>query len=172
MRRVLVFALALFAAATAHGDTLIASLSSDRVSITSNFNGTELAVFGAIRPEAGQAAEGRRRDIVITVRGPRGAVTVFEKEHAGPFWLNLAQRRFVAVPAFLAVLTNRPLAEIASAPIREREHLGVDTQVPARSDGATDVGETAFRTALARLRTRQGLFTENATAVRFLAPDL
>lgn len=173
MRAGLALLLAL-AAAPCAAETLVTSLSTDRIAITSNFNGATMVVFGVIDREANAPARPGGYDVVVTVRGPRGAVTVREKKRLGPLWLNLDSRQYIAIPAFLSVATNRPLDEVASQDMRREFRLGVDTQVSVQGDRkkTLDPDEPAFRAALIRIRKAQGLFTERSDGVKFLTPTV
>ena len=173
MRRALAVCFALIVA-PAQAETLVASLSTERIAITSNFNGATLVVFGAIERDAGAPPRTAGYDVVTTVRGPRGAVTVREKKRWGPFWFNMESRKYIATPAFLAVAANRPLDQIATQDARRDFLLGVDTLVSAQGDRtkAIDADEPAFRAALIRIRRAQGLFTEKSDGVRFLTPTI
>ena len=109
-------------AAQAQTGTLITSLSRDLVLIQSNFTGETIALFGTYSaPPATNAGY----DVVVTVRGPRGAVTVRRKQQWGPFWFNLDSRRYIAIPSFIAVLSNRDIAAIASAEVRADLRIGI-----------------------------------------------
>lgn len=169
---ILLGALAIPAAARA--ETLRIALSHEEISIDSNFTGARIAVFGAILRDRAAVARAGDYDIVVTVRGPRGLVTVREKEQVGPFWLNLDQRRYIAIPSFIAVLSNRPLPEIASVDMRRRLRLGMDALVPPQGARGRifDIDEPDFRRALIRLRMREGLFYENPHGVRLLPDNL
>lgn len=155
-------------------ETLVAALSSERVSINSNFTGAELAIFGEINRDAGTVARASGYDIVVTVRGPKGAVVVREKRRFGPFWLNLDQRKYIAIPAFIEVLSNRPVKDISTPALLARWHVGMDNLVPPQGDATQEnfVREPEFRAALIRLRRDQGLFSEQPKAVRFFGPNL
>ena len=158
----------------ARAETMVATLSTERIAITSNFTGAELAVFGAIERDGTTISRAGSYDVVITVRGPRGLVVVREKKHWGLFWLNLNQRKYIAVPSFISVLSNRPLDAIASAGTRAKLHLGVDNLVVPQADKAreADPEEPEFRSALTRLRRDQKLFGENGKSVTFLGNNL
>lgn len=161
-------------AAGARAETIVMSLSSDLVPIGSNFAGAELAVFGAIERDGATVARAQDYDLVVTVRGPRGQVVVREKSRWGPLWLNLDQRRYIAIPAFISILSNRPLDKIAPKAMREKLRLGVDALVPpqVRRGEAADPDEPEFRAALARLRRAEGLFVESPGGVTLLTPTL
>ncbi len=156
--------------ASAQAENLIISLSADMVEIRSNFTGAQIALFGAIQPDQGATAR-RRYDVVATTRGPRGSVTIWQKQKFGPFWLNLDQRKMIAIPSFASVLSSRPVADISPEKERANLRVGLDQIVPEQTSGR-DANLPAFREGLVRLRSRQGLFEENASAFRFLSPNL
>jgi uncharacterized protein (TIGR02186 family) len=157
----------------AAAETLITSLSSHRVLINSNYTGTSIAVFGAIERDAQTVSRASSYDVVVTVRGPRQFITVREKERLGPVWLNQEQQKFPETPAYLSVLSSRPLSEITSTVLRQRQKVGLDAIVNA-PDFTADRGPTddPFREALLRLKAREGLYLENERGVTFLTPSI
>ena len=166
----------LFAALATNGvgaraEQLIATLSHDRVFITSNFTGAELALFGSIERDAASVAVAGDYDLIVTVQGPRGVVTVREKRALGPLWLNLDQRKYIATPSFIATLSNQPLKLIASPDQLQKLLIGIDPLVPgqAASDKPDD---PEFRDALIRLRRKEGLYRDDAKGVTMLKADL
>ncbi len=65
--------LALAAALTArpaHAEKLIVSVSNHRVTVTPNYSGEELVLFGSVEKDAGTPAN-RSYNLVVTVSGPR-----------------------------------------------------------------------------------------------------
>ncbi len=159
------------AAQVAQAQSLVATLSTDRVPILSNFTGARIAVFGVIEP--GAAARPRNGwDVVVSVRGPRGAVTVRKKESLGPMWLNLDARSYIAIPSFISVLSNRPLEQIAQAEVREDLRVGVDPLIPPQTALRAGANDPRFREALQRIRARQGLFSQNSEQVRFISASV
>ena len=158
-------------AAGARAETLIATLSHDRVFITSNFTGSDVVLFGSIERDAASVAVAGDYDLIVSVHGPRGLVTVREKRALGPLWLNLDQRKYIATPAFIAILSNQPLRQIASPEQLGKLLIGTDRLVP--SQAASDKPDDPdFRDALIRLRRKEGLFREDAKAVTMLKADL
>ena len=155
-------------------ESLVVALSSERIAIASNFTGADLALFGSIERDAATISRSGSYDVVITVRGPRGSVVVREKQAWGPLWLNQDQRKYIAIPAFIAVLSNRSLELIASPELREKLHIGVATLVPPQGEKgrAFDAEEPDFRAALIRLRRSQKLFGDNDKAVSFFGNNL
>jgi uncharacterized protein (TIGR02186 family) len=144
---------------------LVTTLSPTKILIQSNFAGQALTVFGAIEDSDRSA----NYDAVVTIKGPRGAVTVRRKQRWGPFWFNLDNRKYIGIPAYIAVLSNRDVREIASAAVREDLHIGINALIPQQvaRRGAND---PEFRAALQRLRREQELFQEDPEGVTFVSP--
>jgi uncharacterized protein (TIGR02186 family) len=155
----------------AQAETLVTSLSRENVLIQSNFAGERLSLFGVIDRGGDTRALPGTYDAVVTVRGPRGAVTVRRKDRFGPLWLNLDERRYIAIPAFLEILSNRSLPLIADASLRDEYRLGLDAQVPQQI-AVRGANDPRFRDALQRLRKEQDLFRESASGVKFIAPNV
>lgn len=162
------------ACARARAESLVVSLSAERIAITSNFTGADLALFGVIERDARTIARNTDYDIVVSVRGPRGSVIVREKGAYGPLWLNLDNRRYIAIPAFIATVSNRSLDLIADPSMRGKLNLGIDALVPpqGRRTEIFDPDEPQFRQALMRLRKQEGLFVEDPSGVAMLAPNM
>jgi uncharacterized protein (TIGR02186 family) len=174
VRALLALLVLLAGLAPAAAETLITSLSSHRVLITSNYTGTSIAVFGAIERDAQTVARATGYEVVVTVRGPRQHLVVRERERLGPVWINQEQQKFPTAPAYLAVLSSGPVAEITSPQLRSRQKIGIRAIVDApdltnRRDGGAD---EPFRDALYRLKAREGLYLQNERGVTFLTPTI
>jgi uncharacterized protein (TIGR02186 family) len=178
MRRSLItFALIITAFGTepAGAERLVVSLSNHRVAVTSNFIGEELVLFGTIEPEPAGSALRPPYDLVVTVSGPRQTLRTRRKQRMIGIWVNADSREFVRVPAYLAVLSNRPVNTIASQDTLRRLQIGLENfLLPQRigPDLADTVHDEPFRRAFVRLQTQQGLYRESATAVTFLTPTV
>jgi uncharacterized protein (TIGR02186 family) len=165
----------LFAARPAMAERLVASLSMHRVLITSNFTGTELVLFGTVERDAASIPRRGDYDIVVTATGPRQNLVTRRKERVLGLWVNTGSRTFVEVPAYLATLATKPLAEIAGAETLRRLQLGPGyVLLPQRigPDLADVVPEDPYRTAFLRLKSSHGLYYESPKAVTFLTPTL
>jgi uncharacterized protein (TIGR02186 family) len=153
-------------------EQLVAALTNHRVLITSNYTGVELVLFGTVEPDA--TAPNGPYDIVATVTGPRETLRTRRKERVLGIWVNTQGRTFVDPPAYLAVLSNRPLDSIANADVRRRLQLGIaDTPLPELIHN--DIGEVPndpFRAALVNLMRERGLYSEQPIGVTFLTPTL
>ena len=173
MRGAAALVLALAAAAPARSESLVASLSTSRVQITSNYTGASIVVFGAIEKDAQTIARAGSYDIVVTVRGPRAALVVREKEPMGPIWLNRERQPFPDVPLYIAVLSSRRVEEITTDALRNRLKVGLEAIVNAPdftySRGGAD---RPFRAALLRLQKQERLYIESGRGVTFLTSSL
>src|SRR5207237_9275994 len=110
-------------------------------------------------------------DLVVTVTGPRQTLRTRRKERMLGIWVNADAREFIRVPSYLAVLSNRPVSNIANQDALRRLLLGLDNfLLPQRigPDLADTVRDEPFRRAFVRLQTQAGLYRESGTAGTFL----
>ena len=160
---------------TARAERLVVSLSNHRVAVTSNFTGEELVLFGTIEPQPAGSPLRPPYDLVVTVSGPRLTLRARRKERMLGIWVNADSREFVGVPSYLAVLSNRPVNNIANQDTLRRLQIGLDNfLLPQRIgvDLADTVRDEPFRRAFVRLQTQQKLYRESPTAVTFLTPTV
>ena len=64
---------AVLAATPVSAERLIVSVSNHRVTVTPNYSGEELVLFGSVEKDADTPATRNNYDLVVTVAGPRGA---------------------------------------------------------------------------------------------------
>jgi len=176
-RLVALVLLALLAAgpAPAVAERLILSLSSHRVLISSNFTGDDLTLFGAIEQDAASVGRGGGYALAVVVVGPPQSTVTWRKERRLGLWVNAASRTFVDAPSYLAMLANRPFADIAGADALQANRLGlmpfIATQEMRGSRGIP-ARDQLFRDAFVRLKTGQLLYLERDNAITFIAPSL
>ena len=179
MRRLfalLVVPLALLAAREpAAAERLTASLSNHRVQVSSSFTGEVLVLFGSIEPMPNDPPRRGGYDLIATVTGPRQNLVTFRKDRVLGIWVNVDSRTFDNAPAYLAVLANRPLENIASPETLRRLQLGL-ANVTLYQRGAVTIADSApddpFRLAFLKLRQKQQLYREATNGVTFLTPRL
>jgi len=159
----------------AAAERLITSVSSYRVYITSNFTGAELMLFGSIERDAATVARRGGYDIVITVRGPHQTIVTRRKRRVLGIWVNTESRTFVDVPSYVAVRSNRPIADIADPELLRRHQIGLDYMLLPQQIGG-DVADVRrddpFRMAFIRLQRQRGHYRERDNAVTFLTPTV
>jgi uncharacterized protein (TIGR02186 family) len=161
--------------APAQAERLIVSVSNHRVTVTPNYSGEELVLFGSVEKDASTPAGRTSYDLVVTVSGPRADMVTRRKERKFGIWINSDYRQFLKVPGYLALFANRPFDAIASPELARRQQLGLDNVLLTQRVGpdyADVVPNDAFRRAFIRLQTQRGLYREDTTAVTFLTPTL
>jgi uncharacterized protein (TIGR02186 family) len=159
----------------AAAERLVVSLSHHRIAITSNFVGDELVLFGTVEPDPGKTARRPAYDLVVTVVGPRQTLRTRRKQRVLGIWVNVDSREFVRVPSYLAILSNRPVAQIAPQDTLRRLQVGLDNFLLPQHIGpdiADTVRDEPFRQAFVRLQSQHALYSEIATAVTFLTPTV
>ncbi|TCK31245.1 uncharacterized protein (TIGR02186 family) [Ancylobacter aquaticus] len=176
MRRLaapLMLLLLVLAGGDARSAEMVLSLSKARVTITSNFTGDTIVLFGVIDP--GEAARPAPQDVIVTVRGPSESFTTWRKERFLGIWVNVDSRSFLAAPSYLAVLASRAPELIASPETLRREQAGLDNNRLLQrigSDYADVVPQDPFRQAFLRVKQAQGLYFERPAGVEFIAPNV
>lgn len=168
-------AIALATPGAAHAEKLIVSVSNHRVTVTPNYSGEELVLFGSVERDSKSLPERTDYDIVVTVSGPRADMVTRRKERKVGIWINVDSREFIQVPAYLGIFANRSIENIAPLDVLRRQQLGLNnTLLPQRigADIANVIASDPFRTAFVRLRSEHGLYREQSSAVTFLTPTL
>ncbi|WP_375411797.1 TIGR02186 family protein [uncultured Bradyrhizobium sp.] len=163
------------AADVAHAERLIVSVSNHRVTVTPNYSGEELVLFGSVEKDDRAPANRGNYDLVVTVSGPRADMVTRRKERRFGIWMNNDYRQFLKVPTYLALFSNRPFDAIAPPEVQRRQQLGLNNVLLTQRVGpdyADVVPDDAFRSAFVRLRSQHGLYREASSAVTFLTPTL
>lgn len=154
---------------------LVVSLSEHRVQITSNFSGVDLVLFGTIEGVPAVTANRIGYDLVVTVIGPRQTYRARRKQRVVGIWVNAESRQFIDVPSYLAVLSNRPIKQIAKPDVLRRLQIGLD-DFPLTQRIGPDFADTVpsdpFREAFVRLKRDQGIYQQSPTAVTLLTPTV
>lgn len=159
----------------ARAEKLIVSVSNARITVTPNYAGGELVLFGSIERDNAARVPSEGYDLVVTVIGPRADMVTRRKERRVGIWINADSREFLMVPSYLAVFANRPIDAIAPIDVRRRQQLGISHVLLTQrigTDYADVVADDQFRTAFVRLRTERGLYRQDESAVKFLTPTL
>ncbi len=143
-------------------ETVVAGLSRAAIEINTNFNGSEILIFGAVG-RVSPPPEGAPLHVIITVEGPDQPVTVRRKERRFGIWMNIDAVEVDAAPTFYAVATTGPLNEV----LTQTEDLRLQISVPRaiRAVGV-NVGDTDnFTDALIRIRGDSDLYQMNEGSV-------
>ena len=154
----------------AEGEGIVAGLSQNRVSITADFEGSEILIYGAVR-RSSPAPEGPLH-VIITVEGPSTPITVRKKDRTAGIWINRESVRIDSAPSFYAIATTGRLKEILS----ETENLRHQITIPRaiRSVGISGQSQNAsdFVDALIRVRMADNSYRLNERSVQFTQATL
>jgi uncharacterized protein (TIGR02186 family) len=137
-------------------ETIVSGLSQNRVSITADFDGSEILVYGAVK-RATTAPEGAL-EVIITVEGPSTPLTVRRKGRVAGIWVNNASVAVDSAPSFYAVATTGPLTHILSATENLRHGISIDRLIRAVGITAEADASETFIEALVRVRTDDGRY--------------
>jgi uncharacterized protein (TIGR02186 family) len=148
-------------------------ISTDEISITSDFRGADLTIFGAIDGfDANLLAQGKY-NIIVALEGPKDNATVRKKERVFGIWVNTNSMTFELVPESYSLSSTRDIGTIA--PPRDIANMGIGIDhirlVPLGfvGDGST-IGE--FRNAFRRIRETSGVFQRDPGGVQFISSSL
>lgn len=156
MMRWLALCLGLVAAPVAAQERIVSGLSQNRVSITADFDGSEILVYGAVKRDS-PAPEGAM-EVIITVEGPATPLTVRRKDRVWGLWINNAAVAVDSAPSFYAVATTGPLTHILSATENLRHGITIDQVIRAVGITAEADGSEAFIEAMMRVRSDEGRY--------------
>ena len=139
-------------------ESVVSMLSQNRISITANFDGSEVFVFGAVKREA-PVPDDSEMEVIITLTGPLEPVLVRRKKKILGVWVNADTVEVDAAPSFYAVAANKPLNEIVSNVEDIFKDISVNQLI--RSVGAPQHIEDSpeFTKALIRIRESKGLYS-------------
>jgi uncharacterized protein (TIGR02186 family) len=155
-------------AARAEGEAVKVDMSAHEIAIKSDFTGAEIVVFGAVDASKQPAAASGYYDVIMVIRGPMQEVVTRKKERIAGIWVNGASEQF-EVASFYAVLSTRPLDEIASTQTLRR--YGIEFN-PKAQNASGPPAPDEFEEALVRLKSQQALHIEKPFAVAFLGRSL
>ena len=158
-------------------ETVEADVSTRSVSITSNYTGTEILIFGTVEHSRQPSAEAGTYDVVAVVEGMSLPAVVRRKSRVAGLWINTRSVRFSSFPSFYGIATTRPLEEIAEPETLGTHQIGFEyvRMVPSGSirwAPATPEEAEEYRAAAIRLKKRDGLFVQSDYGVTFRGRSL
>lgn len=166
-----VIAMLLCLAAPAHAEEVIAGLSQNRISITTNFDGSEILIFGAVKREAA-IPQDATLGIVIAVEGPSTPVTVRRKDRRFGIWINVEAAEIDSAPSFYAISTTGALSDVLLDIEDLRHRISVRRAIRAVGIASTVEQPNDFTSALIRIRESEGLFQTNIGTVNLVEDTL
>ena len=162
--RVLALLLGMLAAFPLWAEEIVLGLSSDQVSINTNFDGSEILVFGAVKRDI-PAPTGDPLQVILTVSGPTEPIVVRRKERRLGIWVNVDAVEVDRAPSFYSISTSAPLSQTLSETEDQRHKISIPRAI--RSVGAPmNISDSeSFTEALIRIKTRAGQYQLNEGTV-------
>lgn len=154
-------ALLIVFALPAKAEEVVAGLSQSRISISTDFDGSEILIFGAVKRDTPPGSGPLQ--VLITVEGPSEPLTVRKKDKRFGIWINTNQVEVVGAPSFYAVATTAPMDETISANEDLDHSISIARAIKLSQNRFP--GDTAFKEALIRIRENAGLYQTNVGAV-------
>ena len=155
------FLIFLFLAVPAAAEEVVAGLSQSRISITTDFDGSEILIFGAVKRQD-QIPNGPL-GVIVTIEGPSKPVAVRRKDKRYGIWINTDARQFAAAPSFYSVSTSGPWDEVIENTQDLRHGISIDRAI--ETEGDAQIGTLDFTRALIRIREGKDLFQTNIGTV-------
>ncbi|MEC7962327.1 MAG: TIGR02186 family protein [Pseudomonadota bacterium] len=137
-------------------EEIVLGLSQDKVAITAQFDGSDILIFGAVKREV--AIPDNDLDVIIAIEGPTGPMVVRRKEKKFGIWINGAALEVDKAPAFYAVASSAPLADILRRIENERYLITVDKAIQSVSATVQFGNTQAFTEALMRIQANNGSY--------------
>ncbi|MDA7946786.1 MAG: TIGR02186 family protein [Hyphomicrobiaceae bacterium] len=152
-------------------------ISSRNIAIESNFTGERIVIFGTIENSQHSEFEKALYDVVVAIRGPKDTVVIRKKSRIAGIWINADSYTFANVPGYYAVLSTRPLGEVANRTVLNAYGLGFDSLIlrplgPNAPATAANGSINIFRSAVVRIRQKDGLFSYKPEGVVFVGRNL
>ncbi len=144
-------------------EEVVLGLSRDQISISTDFDGSEILIFGAIKRETPINAEPLQ--VIVTVAGPSVPVDVRRKSRVAGIWVNTLSVEVDRAPSFYAIATSAAWSESISHVEDLRHRVSIPQAI--RSVGAPmEIADSqSFTEALIRIRERNDLYQLNEASV-------
>lgn len=175
---ILVFLIAVLTAVRAGAQEIIPEsiqigLSTDRITITSDFSGADLTIFGAVDAADPQVSRQGGYDVIVVLEGPAEPVVVWKRTRILGVWVNSHSETFVNIPVSYSVSTTRVFQDITSTISYRQLSLGAQNiylEPKQRREKPETIAE--FTAALRDRKLATGLYRERIGGVQFLSSTL
>ncbi len=135
-----------------NSDALVSDIEDKVVEITSNFNGSELFIFGS-RAMNKNIAEGIKSGIIIEVIATAKTRKIRKKERRFGIWINDDEKVLEGVPDFYYINSSDNIEELLSEDEITNNDIGIMNHLAKNNDVNSD-----FIKALIRIKKRKNLY--------------
>jgi len=137
----------------ARDERVVAGLNQNRVSITANFDGSEIVIFGAVQRETPPPDTGPL-EVIVAIAGPSEPLTVRRKARQYGIWVNTDSAVVEEAPSLYAIATSNPFDHVISD--EEDREYRISIPHAIRTTGPDDADE--YTEALIRIRSDAGFY--------------
>ena len=152
-------------------EEIVAQFNQTRVSITTNFEGSQIVVYGAIKRDS-PAPTNKKNHVIITLEGPSSPIVVRRKDRVMGIWANNAELGFERAPSFYAIMSTAPLAKVIDEATDRLYHITIPRAIRASTRNRDAEQTTEFTDALIRVRTSEGNYVQSEYGLRLLQDTL
>ena len=154
-------------------ENITIGLSSDTVQVATNFNGTDLTIFGSINNVKADALATGGYDVIVVLEGPPKPITIREKKRILGMWVNADAFSFRDVPRSYVLASTRNLRDISPDETYRQLSLGMEQRFfEPLIENPSPARLVYFSTALRAQKIASGLYRESVGDVRFLSQSL
>ena len=154
-------------------ENITIGLSSDTVQIATNFNGTDLTIFGSVNNVKADSLATGGYDVVVVLEGPPKPITIREKKRILGMWVNADAFSFRDVPRSYVLASTRNLRDVSPEATFRQLSLGVEQRFfEPVIENPSPARFAYFSTALRTQKIASGLYSEGVGDVRFLSQSL
>ncbi|NHF71920.1 TIGR02186 family protein [Paracoccus xiamenensis] len=152
-------------------EQVVAGMSSDAVSITTSFDGSEILLYGAVKRET-PIPSSSLLQVIATVEGPSRSVTIRRKERRFGIWVNTESVVVGAAPSFYAVATTAPLRLILDPEEDARFRISIPTAMRSFARPLDVEDPVEFTEAMIDMRMAEGSYRLDDGAVTLVDDTL
>ena len=138
-------------------EDIVLGLSHDTVSISTDFDGSDILVYGAVKRQD-PIPDGPPLEVIVAVAGPSVPITVYKQDRKLGIWVNAEKIEVDSAPSFYAVATSSDWTDVISAVEDLRHRISIPKAIRSvgAPEGVTDA--QAFTQALIRIRENEGRY--------------
>lgn len=141
-------------AQTTDKEEVVLGLSQNRVEITTDFDGSEILIFGAVKRE-GPIPTSAPLHVLVTLSGPSLPTVVRRKGKLFGIWTNVDSVTVDKAPIFYAVATSAPFEEMLSQSNDRRYRVSIERAILSIGAKVAHAEAEDYVAALVRIRENQ-----------------
>ncbi|MCX7561061.1 TIGR02186 family protein [Sulfitobacter sp. F26204] len=162
--RALFISLILLVTQPVFAEEVVLGLSKDQVSINTNFDGSEILIFGAVKREEPIPTDPPLQ-VIVTVAGPFEPVVVRRKEKRLGIWINTDAVEVDSAPGFYAVSSSTLLGMSVTETEDQRHEISIPRAIRSVGAPMNITNSESFTEALIRIKTASNQYQLNEGTV-------